>query len=135
MRLVEVAWHDRHHRAAHSGVCVDDCDAAVAFYLDALGMTVLSPPYVMDNDAIRDDTFELLPDPRMKAAIVGFGTDGDRARDDRVPRRSVGCGFHPGRENHARAALLLAMGLVLRTSLRHGQSTRVECAVYRNLGE
>ena len=28
--------------------------------------------------AIRDDMGELLPDPRMKAAIVGFGTDGDR---------------------------------------------------------
>ena len=63
---------------AHSGVCVQDCEAAVAFYRDVLGMTVLSPPYVMDNDAIRDDMGELLPDPRMKAAIVGFGTDGDR---------------------------------------------------------
>ena len=41
-------------------------------------MTVLSPPYVMDNDAIRDDMGELMPDPRMKAAIVGFGPDGDR---------------------------------------------------------
>jgi hypothetical protein len=41
-------------------------------------MAVLSPPYVMDNDAIRDDMGQLLPDPRMKAAIVGFGTDGDR---------------------------------------------------------
>jgi catechol 2,3-dioxygenase-like lactoylglutathione lyase family enzyme len=63
---------------AHSGVCVQDCDAAVEFYRDVLGMTVLSPPYVMDNDAIRDDMGQLLPDPRMKAAIVGFGTDGDR---------------------------------------------------------
>ena len=38
---------------AHSGVCVQDCDAAVAFYRDVLGMTVLSPPYVMDDDASR----------------------------------------------------------------------------------
>jgi catechol 2,3-dioxygenase-like lactoylglutathione lyase family enzyme len=63
---------------AHSGVCVQDCDAAVAFYRDVLGMTVLSPPYVMDDDTIRDDMGELLPDPRMKAAIVGFAPDGDR---------------------------------------------------------
>jgi catechol 2,3-dioxygenase-like lactoylglutathione lyase family enzyme len=63
---------------AHSGVCVEDCEAAVAFYRDVLGMTVLSPPYVMDDDTIRDDMGELLTDPRMKAAIVGFGTDGDR---------------------------------------------------------
>jgi len=40
---------------AHSGVCVQDCEAAVEFYRDVLGMTVLSPPYVMDNDAIRAD--------------------------------------------------------------------------------
>jgi catechol 2,3-dioxygenase-like lactoylglutathione lyase family enzyme len=63
---------------AHSGVCVQDCDAAVAFYRDVLGMTVLSPPYVMDDETIRDDMGELLADPRMKAAIVGFGSDGDR---------------------------------------------------------
>jgi catechol 2,3-dioxygenase-like lactoylglutathione lyase family enzyme len=84
---------------AHSGVCVQDCDAAVAFYRDVLGMTVLSPPYVMDNDAIRDDMGQLLPDPRMKAAIVGFGTDGDRVLevieyladdgDDRIARASL----------------------------------------------
>jgi catechol 2,3-dioxygenase-like lactoylglutathione lyase family enzyme len=64
--------------AAHTGVSVPDCEAAVRFYRDVLGMTVLSPPYVMDNDAIRDDMGELMPDPRMKAAIVGFGPDGDR---------------------------------------------------------
>jgi catechol 2,3-dioxygenase-like lactoylglutathione lyase family enzyme len=63
---------------AHSGVCVEDCEAAVAFYRDVLGMTVLSPPYVMDDDTIRDDMGELMADPRMKAAIVGFGADGDR---------------------------------------------------------
>jgi catechol 2,3-dioxygenase-like lactoylglutathione lyase family enzyme len=61
---------------AHTGVCVPDCEAAVAFYRDVLGLRVLSPPYVMDGDAIRDDMGELIPDPAMKAAIVGF--DGDR---------------------------------------------------------
>jgi catechol 2,3-dioxygenase-like lactoylglutathione lyase family enzyme len=63
---------------AHTGVCVPDCDAAVAYYRDVLGFTVLSPPYVMDGDAIRADMGELLPDPAMKAAILGFGDDGDR---------------------------------------------------------
>jgi catechol 2,3-dioxygenase-like lactoylglutathione lyase family enzyme len=29
---------------AHSGVCVPDCEAAVAYYRDVLGFTVLSPP-------------------------------------------------------------------------------------------
>jgi catechol 2,3-dioxygenase-like lactoylglutathione lyase family enzyme len=63
---------------AHTGVSVPDCEAAVGFYRDVLGLTGLSPPYVMDGDAIRDDMGELMPDPRMKAAVVGFGTDGDR---------------------------------------------------------
>jgi len=63
---------------AHSGVCVPDCDAAVAFYRDVLGLRVLSPPYVMDGAAIRDDMGQLVADPRMKAAIVGFDDDGDR---------------------------------------------------------
>jgi catechol 2,3-dioxygenase-like lactoylglutathione lyase family enzyme len=63
---------------AHTGVCVPDCEAAVAFYRDVLGFSVLSPPYVMDGDAIRGDMGELIADPVMKAAIVGFGDDGDR---------------------------------------------------------
>ena len=63
---------------AHSGVCVPDCEAAVAFYRDVLGLRVLSPPYVMAGNAIRDDMGELVSDPTMKAAIVGFGDDGDR---------------------------------------------------------
>jgi catechol 2,3-dioxygenase-like lactoylglutathione lyase family enzyme len=61
---------------AHTGVCVPDCEAAVAFYRDVLGLRVLSPPYVMDGDAIRADMGQLVADPAMKAAIVGF--DGDR---------------------------------------------------------
>jgi catechol 2,3-dioxygenase-like lactoylglutathione lyase family enzyme len=63
---------------AHTGVCVPDCDAAVAFYCDVLGLRVLSPPYVMAGNAIRDDMGELVPDPTMKAAIVGLPGDGDR---------------------------------------------------------
>src|SRR3954464_13590427 len=63
---------------AHTGVCVPDCETAVAYYRDVLGFTVLSPPYVMVGDPIRADMGELLADPAMKAAIVGFGDDGDR---------------------------------------------------------
>ena len=55
-----------------------DCEAAVAFYRDVLGLRVLSPPYVMAGDAIRDDMGQLVSDPTMKAAIVGFDDDGDR---------------------------------------------------------
>jgi catechol 2,3-dioxygenase-like lactoylglutathione lyase family enzyme len=50
----------------------------VAFYRDVLGLRVLSPPYIMSGNAIRDDMGELVSDPAMKAAIVGFGADGDR---------------------------------------------------------
>ena len=50
----------------------------MAFYRDVLGLRVLSPPYIMSGNAIRDDMGELVSDPAMKAAIVGFGADGDR---------------------------------------------------------
>ena len=63
---------------AHTGVCVPDCEAAVVFYRDVLGLRVLSPPYVMSGNAIRDDMGELVADPSMKAAVVGFPGDGDR---------------------------------------------------------
>ncbi len=63
---------------AHAGVCVPDCEAAVAFYRDVLGLRVLSPPYIMSGNAIRDDMGELVSDPAMKAAVVGLPGDGDR---------------------------------------------------------
>ena len=63
---------------AHTAVCVPDCDAAVAWYRDVLGLEVLSPPYLMEGDALRDDMGELVADPTMKAAIVGFASGGDR---------------------------------------------------------
>lgn len=74
----------------------------MAFYRDVLGLTVLSPPYVMDGDAIRADMGELLGDPSMKAAIVGFGPDGDRVlevieylrADDGGARRAAGLSDH-----------------------------------------
>jgi catechol 2,3-dioxygenase-like lactoylglutathione lyase family enzyme len=63
---------------AHSAICVPDVEAAVAWYRDVLGLQVLSPPYLMEGDAITNDMGELIPDPRLKAAIVGFPGDGDR---------------------------------------------------------
>jgi catechol 2,3-dioxygenase-like lactoylglutathione lyase family enzyme len=63
---------------AHTAVCVPDVDAAVAWYRDVLGLTVLSPPYLMEGDEITGDMGALIPEPRLKAAIVGFPDDGDR---------------------------------------------------------
>jgi catechol 2,3-dioxygenase-like lactoylglutathione lyase family enzyme len=63
---------------AHTGVCVPDVEQAVAWYRDVLGLRVLSPPYLMEGDEIVGDMGELVPDPRMKAAILGFPDDGDR---------------------------------------------------------
>jgi methylmalonyl-CoA/ethylmalonyl-CoA epimerase len=63
---------------AHSGVCVPDVDAAVAWYRDVLGLEVLSPPYLIEGEAIARDMGELIPQPRLKAAILGFPDDGDR---------------------------------------------------------
>jgi catechol 2,3-dioxygenase-like lactoylglutathione lyase family enzyme len=57
---------------AHTAVCVPDVDAAVTWYCDVLGLTVLSPPYQMEGDAIERDMGELVPSPvAVKAAIVG----------------------------------------------------------------
>ena len=58
---------------AHAGICVPDVDEAVAWYHDVLGMTVLSPPYLMEGPDIERDMGELVPAPvRLKGAIVGF---------------------------------------------------------------
>jgi catechol 2,3-dioxygenase-like lactoylglutathione lyase family enzyme len=63
---------------AHVGVCVPDVDAATAWYHDVLGLEVLSPPYLMEGDQLRDDMGELISEPCMKAAILGFPDGGDR---------------------------------------------------------
>jgi catechol 2,3-dioxygenase-like lactoylglutathione lyase family enzyme len=64
---------------AHTAVRVADVDAAVAWYRDVLGMTVLSPPYRMEGEEIERDMGELVPAPVVvKAAIVGLDGDGDR---------------------------------------------------------
>jgi len=58
---------------AHVAVCVPDIDAAVAWYESVLGLTVLSPPYLMTGAAIDDDMGELVPTPvALKAAIIGI---------------------------------------------------------------
>jgi catechol 2,3-dioxygenase-like lactoylglutathione lyase family enzyme len=64
---------------AHTALHVADVDTAVAWYRDVLGLTVLSPPYRMDGDAITRDMGELVPAPVVvKAAIVGIDDGSDR---------------------------------------------------------
>jgi catechol 2,3-dioxygenase-like lactoylglutathione lyase family enzyme len=64
---------------AHTALHVADVDAAVAWYRDVLGLTVLSPPYRMDGDAITRDMGELVPAPVVvKAAIIGVDDGSDR---------------------------------------------------------
>lgn len=64
---------------AHSAVRVADVEAAVAWYRDVLGMTVLSPPYRMEGEEITRDMGELVPAPVVvKAAIVGIEASSDR---------------------------------------------------------
>ena len=64
---------------AHTAVCVPDVEAAVAWYESVLGLTVRSPPYLVEGDAIERDMAELVPSPvAVKAAILGFPDGGDR---------------------------------------------------------
>jgi catechol 2,3-dioxygenase-like lactoylglutathione lyase family enzyme len=64
---------------AHTAVCVPDVEAAVDWYRSVLGLTVLSPPYLVEGEAIERDMGELIPAPvAVKAAIVGLPGGGDR---------------------------------------------------------
>ena len=106
---------------AHTGVCVPDCEAAVAYYRDVLGFTVLSPPYVMDGDAIRADIGELLADPSMKAPARPTRANARRTdlrRPGRDPEIAGGQGSplpgrrdrgHRRREGQIRASILRAV--------------------------
>jgi catechol 2,3-dioxygenase-like lactoylglutathione lyase family enzyme len=61
---------------AHAALCVPDVEEAVRWYSEVLGLTVLSPPYLMEGEAIERDMAELVPPPvAVKAAIVGLGDD------------------------------------------------------------
>src|SRR5579872_6690013 len=75
---------------AHAAICVPDVDAAVRWYADTLGLTVLSPPYLMEGEAIGRDMGELLPSPvAVKAAIVGLGRDDHVLELIEYPRAEV----------------------------------------------
>lgn len=64
---------------AHTALHVTDVEAAIEWYRDVLGFTVLSPPYRMEGDAITRDMGELLPSPVVvKAAIIGVDGESDR---------------------------------------------------------
>lgn len=64
---------------AHTALHVADCDAAVAWYRDVLGLAVLSPPYRMEGEQITNDMGELVPTPVVvKAAIIGVDDGSDR---------------------------------------------------------
>jgi catechol 2,3-dioxygenase-like lactoylglutathione lyase family enzyme len=62
---------------AHAAVCVPDVEEAACWYSETLGFTILSPPYLMEGEAIERDMGELIPIPRLKAAIVGLPGDGE----------------------------------------------------------
>jgi catechol 2,3-dioxygenase-like lactoylglutathione lyase family enzyme len=64
---------------AHTALHVADIDAAVEWYRDVLGLTILSPPYRMEGNAIERDMGGLVPAPVVvTAAIVGLDEGGDR---------------------------------------------------------
>ncbi len=63
---------------AHTALCVPDVEAAAEWYSGVLGFRLISPPYLMEGPAIEADMGELIPSPRLKAAIVGLPGDGDR---------------------------------------------------------
>jgi catechol 2,3-dioxygenase-like lactoylglutathione lyase family enzyme len=64
---------------AHTAVCVPDVEAATRWYADVLGLTVLSPPYLMEGPEIERDMAGLVPSPvAVKAAILGVPGSDDR---------------------------------------------------------
>lgn len=65
---------------AHVALCVPNVDEAVDWYRSVLGLTVLSPPYLIEGPEIERDMGELLPGPglKLKAAIVGVPGQHDR---------------------------------------------------------
>lgn len=95
---------------AHTGVCVPDVEAAVAWWRDVVGLEVLSPPYLMEGDAITQDMGALVPAPvQLKAAILGFRADGDRVLEliEYPSARSAGCDPRTGLTDHGLSHIAL----------------------------
>jgi catechol 2,3-dioxygenase-like lactoylglutathione lyase family enzyme len=87
---------------AHTAVCVPDVEAAVDWYRSVLGLTVLSPPYLVEGEAIERDMGELIPASlAVKAAIVGLPGGGDRAA---APFENIEVIEYPRARGHARPA-------------------------------
>jgi catechol 2,3-dioxygenase-like lactoylglutathione lyase family enzyme len=59
---------------AHAAICVADLDAAVEWYTTVLGLTLLSPPYRIEGEAITRDMGDLLGarPVAVYGAILGF---------------------------------------------------------------
>jgi catechol 2,3-dioxygenase-like lactoylglutathione lyase family enzyme len=85
---------------AHTAVCVADVDAAVRWYGEVLGLTVIWPGTLLEGDDIAADMGELLPGPvAVKGAILGVGETGDRVLEViEYPRA-------PGRPKHDDSAM------------------------------
>ena len=59
---------------AHTAVCVPDVEEAVRWYESVLGLTVIWPPVLLENEDIEKDMGELIPKPvAVKGAILGVG--------------------------------------------------------------
>ena len=96
---------------AHAAVCVPDVEDAARWYVDVLGLRVLSPPYEIAGAAIEEDMGELLPSPVVvKAAIVGLHGDDHVLELIEYPRAGIPTGseVHPGIARHG----LTHVGLV-----------------------
>jgi catechol 2,3-dioxygenase-like lactoylglutathione lyase family enzyme len=82
---------------AHAAICVPDIEAAVGWYSTVLGLIVLSPPYLMEGDAITGDMGELLPHRPVALRAAILGTDsGDHVLEVlEYPNEPSDAGPHP----------------------------------------
>ena len=84
---------------AHTAVCVTDLEAAVRWYSETLGLTVLAPPFRMEGAEIERDMGELLPAPVVvRASILGIeATDNviELIEYPEVPRTGSSDGRYP----------------------------------------
>jgi len=76
---------------AHVALCVPDVEEAARWYTEVLGLSVLSPAYLMEGEAIEHDMGELVPSPvAVKAAIVGLDADDHVIELIEYPKAGVG---------------------------------------------